>query len=86
MCVMMLNPDWVQAHLGIFNFYSPVTKGSGLGLTIVRRVVEIHGGQVGVESETGRGSTFWLDLPARPAPAVGPTSAPSSSSASSGAP
>lgn len=39
-------------------------KGSGLGLSIVRRVMEAHGGRVGVESEAGEGSTFFLELPA----------------------
>jgi signal transduction histidine kinase len=37
--------------------------GSGLGLSIVRRIAQAHGGEVGVESEPGRGSTFWLELP-----------------------
>jgi two-component system sensor histidine kinase/response regulator len=39
-------------------------KGHGLGLSIVRRIVEKLGGQVGVESEVGRGSVFTFTLPA----------------------
>lgn len=39
-------------------------RGSGLGLSIVRRIAEAHGGRVGVDTEEGRGSTFFLELPA----------------------
>lgn len=39
-------------------------KGTGLGLTIVKNIVEKHGGRVGVESEIGLGSTFFIYLPA----------------------
>ncbi len=37
--------------------------GAGLGLSIVRDVVEAHGGKVGVQSARGAGSVFWLELP-----------------------
>lgn len=42
---------------------SEAYPGTGIGLAIVRRVVERQGGKVGVESEEGRGSRFWIELP-----------------------
>jgi signal transduction histidine kinase len=39
---------------------------SGLGLSIVRRIVELHGGRVGCESTPGEGSTFYLEIPEPP--------------------
>ncbi len=45
-------------------------KGHGLGLSIVRRIIEKLGGMVGVESTPGAGACFWFELPCEP-PAAG---------------
>ncbi|HZP42927.1 MAG TPA: HAMP domain-containing sensor histidine kinase [Candidatus Binatia bacterium] len=64
-------------HEGIFELFSrvpgkeqavdgKVVAGTGMGLAIVKRIVEAHHGRVWVESAPGAGSTFWIELPTRP--------------------
>lgn len=61
-------PDSDQKHI-FERFYrvhkdrSRAAGGSGLGLSIVKHIVEAHGGRVGLRSRLGEGSTFWIELP-----------------------
>ena len=36
--------------------------GTGLGLFIVKKIIELHGGEYGVTSKIGKGSTFWFEI------------------------
>jgi signal transduction histidine kinase len=50
-----------QVHKGTTRKYG----GTGLGLSIARSIVRMHGGELSVESELGRGATFRFDLPGK---------------------
>ena len=46
-----------------FSRLSAKVEGTGIGLTISRQLVELMGGRIGVDSDPGKGSTFWIELP-----------------------
>ena len=60
-----IEPQYAEKVFGIFKCLHPRDKypGSGMGLAICRKIVSRHGGRIWVESELGRGATFYFTLP-----------------------
>ncbi|MDX1953150.1 MAG: PAS domain S-box protein [Verrucomicrobiota bacterium] len=61
-----IRPEGLNKIFGVFQRLHPVNKypGTGIGLAIVQKGAERMGGKAGVESESGKGSRFWVELPA----------------------
>ena len=55
-------PEYQEKIFAIFQRISSEYEGTGIGLAIVKKAMERMGGKVGVESDPGKGSTFWLEL------------------------
>jgi PAS domain S-box-containing protein len=61
-----IEPEHVERVFQLFERLHPtsVYPGTGVGLAIVRKAMERMGGRVGVDSEPGKGTSFWIELPA----------------------
>lgn len=60
---MGIAPEHHEKIFGLFNKLDVETEGTGVGLALVKRIVEFHGGKIWVKSEAGFGSTFYFSLP-----------------------
>lgn len=60
---MGIAPEYHERIFGLFNKLDANSEGTGVGLALVKRIIEFHGGRVWVESEMRKGSTFYFTLP-----------------------
>src|SRR5258706_944500 len=57
-----IEPQHQDRIFGLFNKLDADSEGTGIGLTLVKRIIEVHRGRIWVQSEAGKGSTFFFTL------------------------
>jgi PAS domain S-box-containing protein len=57
-----IDPAHHDRVFGLFNKLDADSEGTGIGLALVKRIVEVHGGRIWVQSEAGKGATFFFTL------------------------
>jgi signal transduction histidine kinase len=58
-----IEPDIQEKIFNLFYKFDPNTEGTGLGLALAKRIIEVHGGEIWLESEgSGKGTTFFFTL------------------------
>jgi signal transduction histidine kinase len=64
---MGIEASYTTRIFGLFEKLNPTSEGTGIGLALIKRIIEVHGGKIWVESEgLGRGSTFCFTIPGHP--------------------
>ena len=63
-----ISAEYHDRVFGLFNKLDSRSEGTGVGLALVKRIVEYHGGRIWIESEAGKGTTFIFTLPSQPKP------------------
>jgi signal transduction histidine kinase len=58
-----IEPKFKDRIFGLFDKLDPRSEGTGIGLALAKRIIEFHGGKIWVESEPGKGATFYFTLP-----------------------
>ncbi len=60
-----IDPKFKDRIFGLFDKLDPRTEGTGIGLALVKRIIEFHGGKIWVESEPKKGTKFYFTLPVK---------------------